>query len=86
MADNLTAAAVGGYQCEANNTGYANPFLQCSPNWFAYEAGAALARTGRCQPVKASMGRGYTVNVATAATRFVAKFDATNRVTLERKD
>ena len=83
MASNLTPQAIEGWRAHYAPT---NPYLFSSPNWYAWEAGQALHRTGRCVPTKASMGRGYSVNVETVASRFHIWFDKHNAPVIDRKD
>lgn len=63
-----------------------NAHIPTSPAWYAYEAGAAMAARGFTMPTKARMGRGYSVNVETAATRFRVTFDKADRPTVTRQD
>lgn len=72
MATVLTTQAIEGYRHEDGNE---NRYIATSPAWYGFRAGKALRDYGVSAPVKATMGRGSTVNLWTAATRF--------RVTLE---
>lgn len=54
----LTMEAIKGYQTDFP----ANPYLRSSPNWFAYELGAYLRRTGYTLPRDVRMGRGYRLH------------------------
>lgn len=86
MAIDLTEAARSGYQSASALSYEGNIFLASSPAWYGWHAGHALRASGRTPPVKATMGRGYSVNIETAATRFVAKFGTALPPTIERKD
>lgn len=79
MATIVTGAAEAGYEREASN-----PFLHSSPNWMAYAAGQAMNRCGYTKPVRATMGRGYQVNVWTAANQFRVAFDKQFAPTINR--
>jgi len=77
----LTQNAIEGWRAHYTPR---NPHLFSSPNWYAWAAGQALYQTGYCVPTKARMGRGYSVNVQTAANDFIVKFPKDAPV-IERK-
>jgi len=76
----ITDYAILGYKASSDLGGEppypANPLLRSSPGWMGYEAGMTLARKGFTVPTKVTMGRGYSVNVWTAANRFRVGFDS----------
>lgn len=78
MATIITDEAQAGYTVEHPTTysGGSNPHLHSSAAWFGFEAGKAMGRCAYTKPIKATMGRGYKVNVWTVANRFVISFDS----------
>jgi len=83
MATIITEAARSGYRDPTNK----NPFPHSSPAWYGFEAGRTHRRSGRTEIIKATMGRGYTVNLETASRmRLVAKFGVALPPIIERKD
>ncbi len=83
MATVITEAARSGYRDPTNK----NPFLESSPAWYGFEAGREHRRSGRTEITKATMGRGYSVNLETQSTRLVAQFGvALPPVIVRRKD
>ena len=85
MATNLIEYARDGFFSRLENT--TNPHMYSSACWYAWEAGRALDHSGRTKPVKATMGRGYSVNLKTAANEFKAIFHGSQSfttVTIER--
>ena len=88
MATNLSQEAQNGWvdRCARRDGNLDNSHMPTSPAWYAYEAGAAMAAHGFTMPVKAWMGRGYSVNVQTVATRFRVAFDQENAPTITRQD
>ncbi len=86
MATIITEQAQAGYIVEhpATYSGGTNPHLWSSANWFGFEAGRAMGRCAYTKPIKATMGRGYQVNVWTASNRFLVTFDAKLAPRVER--
>lgn len=82
----ITEEAQAGYTVEhpATYSGGANPHLYSSAKWFGFEAGRAMGRCAYTKPIKATMGRGYQVNVWTAANRFRVSFDSRMAPIVER--
>lgn len=78
MATTITTPTIEGYDASAANAAGGpesrNPHMCSSPNWFAFHAGRRLWTLGMTRPIKATMGRGYSVNVWTAASRFKVSF------------
>lgn len=77
----LTDHAIKGYHDE---TGEDCGYMPTSPNWYGYRAGKALRERGVSAPKKATMGRGCTVNIWTASTRFCVIFDKDDAGRVER--
>ena len=74
---------------QAAERGYANPseptpYIHSSPLFYAHWAGALLALQGASRPVKATMGRGYSVNIWTVANRYRAHFKDDANPSIER--
>lgn len=87
MATILTEPAQAGYDPTADGTIKPNPHLFSSPSFYAFEAGRRMWAMGYLRPVKATMGRGYSVNLWTADNQFRATFpgdDDMRRITVER--
>jgi hypothetical protein len=86
MATVITEEAQAGYSKSHPRTYEEgrNPYLHSSPAWMGWEAGAALGRAAYTKPIKATMSRGYSVNVWTAANRFRVTFDSTFIPRVER--
>lgn len=82
----ITDAARNGYSDAARGYDHPVPYIAATPAWYGSHAGKALHARGSLSPVKATMGRGHSVNIETAATRFVAKFGVALPPTIERKD
>ena len=76
-ANDLTPVAVEGYNSPNTDAIKPNPHLYSSPNWFAFEIGKYLARTGRATPTDVRMGRGYQIH----ANDLLWAFDKNNAVT-----
>jgi len=60
----LTTEFLEGYN--SSQADIDNPYLWSSDAWFAYMAGAAFARHGTSEPVKAKKSRGDVIRVWTA--------------------
>lgn len=81
MATELTDNARAGWETAGPVWGVdrgTNPHLHSSACWFGFEAGKALGKAGYTKPIKATMGRGYTVNVWTAVNRFRVAFNGSS--------
>jgi hypothetical protein len=76
----VTRAAQHGW----DEPGLRNPHHMTSAEGMAFSAGRSMNSSGYTRPTRATMGRGYTVNVETAANRFKATFDRTMACRLER--
>lgn len=74
MATILTEPAQAGYDPTTDGTIKPNPYLFSSPSFYAFEAGRRMWAMGFTRPIKATMGRGYTVNLWTASNQFKATF------------
>lgn len=60
--NDLTPAASQGFECaDPHDSFRLNPYIKTSPNWFAFQLGAYLKRTGRPMPQAVRMGRGYQI-------------------------
>lgn len=71
MTTTITTEAQAGFDDGATRT---NQHLFSSAAWMAHEAGNALYNRGFTRPVKATMGRGYSINIWTAANQFIVRF------------
>lgn len=74
---NLTAPAVAGYAAANDAAVTENPYLQTSPNWFAFELGKYFKRTGRSEPRDVRMGRGYQIHSNNMLFAFDARYAIT---------
>lgn len=87
MATILTAQAQDGWDHLPDGNVKANPWIYSSPCFYAFEAGRRMWVMGMTRPTKATMGRGDSVNLWTAANRFKATFpgdDLGREVLVER--
>lgn len=71
----VTQAAQEGYDPTPDLSIKRCPYLFSSPSFYAFHAGQRLWALGKGRPVKATMGRGYSVNVSTDAARFSVRFE-----------